>query len=329
MKKTFYLLVFLILVLLSFKFIQQKDMFVDTSLKNEGLKVVNKEKEIQNREIKILFVGDIMLSRGVEYLHPKYKNIGNYPFQNISDFLQKFDITVGNLETPITNRGPYMVPYSLIFNSSPKYVKVLKDVGFDILSLANNHAMDRGENGLVQTVNYLKEQNIETIGVGERCREGIIKVIDGVSVGFLAYSYTGSNSEGNVKHKMVCDWNNTENIKKDIENMKNKTDYILVFAHSGLEYKKFPEKENENKMKQIIDFGATAVINTHPHVVQKVEKYKDGIIAYSLGNFVFDDQEMPGTDRGLVLEIILKDRKVEYREHKTAIENFCCPKLVE
>jgi poly-gamma-glutamate synthesis protein (capsule biosynthesis protein) len=258
-----------------------------------------KENEEENKEIKLLFVGDIMLSRGVEYVSGKYKNYPNFPFQNIEEFLKNFDLTIGNLESPITKKGPYVVPYSLVFNTNPKYVKVLENAGFDILTFANNHFLDKGEKGAKETMEIMNNSNLKYIGVGENCHLGLVKEIGNIKVGFLGYSYTGQNSGGSVPHRLVCDWNDFEQIKNDIENMKNKVDHIIVFTHTGEEYKNEPTKQDEVKMKSLIDMGVSAVVSSHPHVVQKVEKYNSGVIAYSLGNFVFDNQEIKGTDKGL------------------------------
>jgi poly-gamma-glutamate capsule biosynthesis protein CapA/YwtB (metallophosphatase superfamily) len=341
------ILFFICSILLSFPYFISQDFryFKKLNIKNsfenkleENLVLEKIEKNnLENQAVSLLFVGDIMLSRGVEYLYPKYKNTSNYPFQNMKDFLNNFDLTVGNLETPITSHGPYMTPYSLVFNSNPKYIKILKNAGFDILSLANNHAMDKGEKGLLETVKFLEKENINTIGVGEKCREGIIKEIKGIKIGFLAYSYTAINDGRNISHKFICDFNDQDKIKEDILNLKNKVDFVVIFSHSGEEYKHRPSEKEEDKLKSFIDFGADVVINSHPHVVQKVENYKNGLIAYSLGNFVFDNQENKDTEIGLALEVLLEfspstnvsNKKISYLKHNIQIKNYCCPEVIK
>lgn len=296
-------------LLLSYLYIKKINLnnknFSTSQIVVESNKKIEKISEDKESRVSLLFVGDIILSRGVEYLYPKYKNIGNYPFQNIATFTKSFDLTIGNLETPITSKGPYMTPYSLVFNSNPKYVQVLKNVGFDILNLANNHSLDKGEAGARETVKFLEEINIESIGSLENCHNGLVKNINGIKIGFLGYSYTGYNSGNNAPSDLVCNWRDEPKIKEDILKLKNKVDFLILFTHTGTEYKNTPDKEDEEKMKKLVDFGVDAIISSHPHVIQKVENYKNGIMAYSLGNFVFDDQENPATEEGLAIEINL------------------------
>jgi poly-gamma-glutamate capsule biosynthesis protein CapA/YwtB (metallophosphatase superfamily) len=201
-KKITPLLLLVILILsgfLFFKYSEKQNVVIKPEV------VVEQVKQESPATVTLMFVGDIMLSRGVEYVAPRYKD-PLFPFQNISTITQSADLTIGNLETPITKNGPYMVPYSLIFNSNPKYVERLRKAGFDILSSANNHAMDKGESGLLETMNYVKGAGIDSLGAGEDCHQGIVREVKGVKFGFLSYSYTGYNSGGNAPTEMVCDW---------------------------------------------------------------------------------------------------------------------------
>lgn len=275
----------------------------------------------------LLFVGDIMLSRGVEYVAPKYAD-RLFPFQLIASTTQDADLTIGNLETPVTSKGPYMVPYSLVFNSNPKYVERLKRAGFDVLSSANNHSLDKGEKGLRETMQYIQDGGMASVGAGEDCHKGIIKNIHGITFGFLAYSYTAYNSGGHAPSALVCDWNDFEKVKADVLSLKRQVDHVIVLPHTGIEYSTKPTETDREKMYALIDVGARAVVGAHPHVIHPVERYKDGVIAYSLGNFIFDNQENPETEKGLMLKLEFnKTSLITSQKLPIKIKNYCCPEL--
>lgn len=293
----------------------------------EKQRMVNEEATGSSATATLLFVGDIMLSRGVEYVAPKYAD-KLFPFQLIASTTQDADLTIGNLETPITSKGPYMVPYSLVFNSNPKYIERLRQAGFDILSSANNHSLDQGEKGLRETIKYIKDEGMTDLGVGEDCHKGVIKNIKGITFGFLAYSYTAYNSGGQAPSELVCDWSDFEKVKSDVKNLKTQVDHVVVLSHTGIEYSTEPTEADKEKMHQLIDLGASAVVGAHPHVVQEVEKYEGGVIAYSLGNFIFDNQENPETEKGLMVK--LEFNKTDLKNSQKLpikIKNYCCPEL--
>jgi poly-gamma-glutamate synthesis protein (capsule biosynthesis protein) len=325
-----------------YNFTEISTIFVTDKNDNDGSNKIN---EINNPDsentatVSLLFVGDIMLARGVEYVAPRYTDQSLFPFQYIASTTQKYDLTIGNLETPITSKGPYMVPYSLSFNSNPKYVKVLSNSGFDILSVANNHALDKGEKGLFETVKYLHDVHIDAVGAGSGCHEGVVKEMKGIRLGFLAYSYTGYNDGGYSPSEQVCDWNDFEKVKSDVKKLKAKVDHVVVLPHAGVEYSKSPTSDDEEKMKELIQLGVSVVASAHPHVTQRVDEIYTsdesniknkikGIIAYSLGNFVFDNQENPETEKGLVLEVLLsKSAILSKKDYNIRIREYCCPEV--
>jgi poly-gamma-glutamate synthesis protein (capsule biosynthesis protein) len=323
------ILAFVFLVFAYIVFSKSSLVRVDSTLMDslEKQRMVSEEATGSSATATLLFVGDIMLSRGVEYVAPKYAD-KLFPFQLIASTTQDADLTIGNLETPVTSKGPYMVPYSLVFNSNPKYIERLRRAGFDILSSANNHSLDKGEKGLRETVRYIDDGEMASLGAGENCHKGIAKDINGITFGFLAYSYTAYNSGGHVPSELVCDWNDFEKVRSDVKNLKTQVDHVVVLSHTGIEYSTNPTETDREKMHQLIDLGASAVVGAHPHVVQEVEKYKSGVIAYSLGNFVFDNQENPETEKGLMVK--LEFNKTDLKNSQKLpikIKNYCCPEL--
>ena len=288
------------------------------NLKNQILSsfILNKIQE-KNSEITIFVVGDIMLDRGVEYkIGEEGKGDYKFPFLKIADELKKADLVIGNLEGPISDKGE-KVGSIYSFRADPKAVEGLKYAGFDILSVANNHIFDYGREALEDTFKRLKEAGIEYVGGGFDKKEAyssLIKEINGTKIGFLAYTDLGPEVWEATEGKSGIAWideKNLEKIKKGIEAAKQKSDVLIVSLHSGEEYAANPTSFQTSFARFAIDTGADLVVGHHPHVVQKIERYKDGWIAYSLGNFVFDQNFSANTMEGSNLKITIKNKKIE------------------
>jgi len=237
------------------------------------------------KSITLMFVGDIMLSRGVGAKMQKEQNY-KWPFLKISNYLQQADLLFGNLEGPISDkccdRGN---KYS--FRADPKAMQGLKHAGFDILSIANNHIYDWGAEAKQDTIVRLKQENILPVGFEEK---PVIQ-IKNTKISFSAYTYP---------------------LPKKIE--LPDADIKIVSMHIGIEYKKRSSEEQQNFAKKAIDAGADLVIGHHPHVTQEIEKYKDKFIFYSLGNFVFDQQFSEDVKHGWIAKIILEKNKIKSAE---------------
>ncbi len=259
----------------------------------------------------IIFVGDIMLSRTIGKIMEKHNDY-NFPFLRTSDFLNSADIRFGNLECPISDReGPSDNKY--LFCASPKVVDGLKKVGFDVLSVANNHMWDYGKDAFVDTLNYMKKAGIASVGGGMNFKEahkGVQKDINGTKIIFLGYTDLLLKNTSAAKNSAGVSYLNIDQMIKDIKDAKNMADMVVVSLHWGREYQPQHNDKQEQIAKAAIDAGASLIVGHHPHVVQEVEKYKDGYIAYSLGNFVFDQNFSKETQTGLVLKVIIKNRRI-------------------
>jgi len=262
-------------------------------------------------------VGDIMLDRGVEYkIQKEGKGDYKFPFLKITAELKKADILFGNLEGPISNKGK-KVGSIYSFRMNPKAIEGLKYAGFDILSLANNHMFDYQRVAFEDTMRILEENGIDYLGAGFNKEEALslkIKEIKNTKIGFLAYTNLGPETWRATEKNSGIAWINKKDIeeaKKDIEVAKQKVDVLIVSLHSGEEYSTSSTPFQISFSKVCIDAGADLVVGHHPHVIQKVEKYKDGWIAYSLGNFIFDQGFSEETMEGLLLEVIIEDNKIK------------------
>ena len=267
----------------------------------------------KGKKTTLLFVGDIMLDRGVKYMVEKYGN-GDYkfPFLKIADDLKKADVLIGNLEGPISDKGK-KVGSIYSFRMDPKSIEGLKFAGFDILSVANNHVFDYGREAMEDSFKRLREAGIDILGGGfnekEAC-EPLIKEIEEIKIAFLAFTNLGSTFWSAEKGKSGICWLEKEKMEEKIKEAKKMADIVIVSFHFGEEYFSKPTEFQALISKSAIDAGADLVIGHHPHVIQEIENYKGKYIAYSLGNFIFDQKFSDQTMKGLMLKVLIRDGKI-------------------
>lgn len=230
-------------------------------------------------------VGDIMLDRHVRTLIGRYGQ--SYPFSQIQSQLTG-DRVVANLEGPFTNSRSRATDTSLIFTFDPTLAPTLKSSGFTTLSLANNHTLNYGLAGLTSTRATLHSAGLDYFGDPSNRRNAYVtNLIGRQRVTWLGY------------HGLVA---GLPAIVTDVRNAHAKGEYVIVMAHSGTEYNlKFTSRQ-QSEYHQLVDAGADLVIAAHPHVIEALEIYKSKLIAYSLGNFVFDQYFSTETQLGLMLK---------------------------
>lgn len=237
------------------------------------------------------------------------------PFKNLKKVFQSQDIIFGNLETVLSNRGSPL-PKRVSLRTESENIRYLKDAEFSIVNIANNHIMDYGEIGLLDTINILEKNNIKFIGAGRNIKEAIEPVIlkkNSSRIGFIGFTSAGLVAE--EKHS-GCVPLNKELVLNCISKLKKKVDILIVSLHWGIEYIFYPSPEQQQLARILIDNGADLIIGHHPHVIQGVEEYKNGLIFYSLGNCNFgveQDKNYKGTNIGLIVSIeFLKMRRKNY-----------------
>lgn len=260
-------------------------------------------------EIIITIVGDVMLSRGVQQYLEQYGY--GYPYEEVRDLFLEDDLTIANLECPITScENPANKTKRFVFRADLENAAALRDAGFDCMNLANNHSMDYLSKGLGQTMELLWEAGVATVGAGMNAEADTSYVFekDGYQVGILAFS--AFPTEGffyNAEEPTVCyisDYN-MEQVAEKIEALE--CDYKIVYFHWGMEYRPYISETQEAYAHMAVESGADFVVGTHPHVVQESEIYQEKPIYYSLGNFVFDTQIPEGTDETLILRLTLDE----------------------
>lgn len=236
------------------------------------------------------FVGDMLPG---EYLNPLMKQNGfDYPYRNALLYLSEPDITAGNLELPITLGGTPIKGMPYVYKGHPEVLPAIKDAGFDVLSLANNHAMDQGLEGMLDTIKHLKEAGIGFMGTGNNDTEAYqpyIMEARGIKVAFVGLSNVIPSVDLKADRNTpgIAETYDANRAAAAITAAKEEADLVVVMVHWGEDLEEVPEDDQKAKARVYIDAGADLVIGAHPHVLQGFENYKGKWIAYSLGNFIF------------------------------------------
>ncbi len=290
--------------------------------------------------VTMAFGGDIMLDRGVK--NSVLKNFNDdYSaiFENLNVF-KNSDISFANLEGTISDQG--VDKHNLYsFRMDPAVAPALAGAGFNILSVANNHIGDWGIPAFTDTLSRLTENEIAYIGGGlNQAAAETPTIINkyGMKIGFLAFSDVGPNdmavgdnpSAGSGQGTPGILLASDPNFDEIIKNASKQVDDLVVSFHFGDEYQTEHNARQEELAHEAIDDGAKIVIGSHPHVVQDTEVYKNGYIAYSLGNLVFDQSFSANTMQGMILQMKLyKDGSMTVQKDTTQLNSaFQLEKLI-
>jgi len=288
----------------------------------------------KSQEYRLIFVGDTMLDRDVEgSVYANGAGDFRYPFFYIADLTASADIAFANLEGNISDKGANQGSiYS--FRMNPLAIEGLTYAGFDVLSLANNHSLDWGRTALSDTISRLNDAGIKTVGAGENEEQAnapaVFELSDGTKIAYLAYtdlypkSFEATPTSAGISHY------SKDSASKAIQKAKTEmsADLVVVSLHWGYEYETEPRQWQKDLAYSLIDSGADLIIGHHPHVVQEVEQYNPpfpkggapkgqgisqddkhaGYIAYSLGNFIFDQFFSKETMASLAIEVTIKNK---------------------
>ena len=256
-------------------------------------------------------VGDIMLARTVgDQILAKGPEI---VFAGVQSILDSADIRVGNLECSITARNS-QEKKSFPLKAPPQAAQALSLAKFDLVSLANNHSMDYGYAGLTDTQITLSQSGIATVGAGLDATAAHTPVIferNGLRLAFLAYADVMPENSGFDARNWIATqsqpgiaWADPDTIKTDVTAAKLRADLVVVMLHSGYEINSTVSINQRTEAHAAIDAGAALVLGSHPHILQAIEHYHGGLIAYSLGNFVFD-QYLGIENATIILRVVL------------------------
>lgn len=274
------------------------------------------------REITVAAVGDIMLGGTATQELAIYGY--DYPFEHVGGLLRIADIAFGNLEGPLTQRGDAQAK-KYTFRSPPDRVApALARVGFDVLSLANNHSMDYGVDGLHDTMQALREAGIRHVGAGDNlvaAREPIFFETNGGRVAFLAYSLTFPEEFWANDNQPGTAFGHEHQVRADVAAAKGRADVVLVSFHWGVEGSTELRDYQRKLGHAAVEAGAAVVIGHHPHILQGIERYREGIILYSLGNFVFGSYSNDATRSAIAVMSIRGGQVKELKLHPINVKN--------
>jgi hypothetical protein len=281
---------------------------------------------MKNRLI-INAVGDISFNGRNE------KNPSMDVFSRLTNILTDADITIGNLENPLLECGE-PVPGKCALRGATGWASVLKESGINALSLANNHMLDYGAEGIASTIKALKDAKLPYAGAGMNAleasapvflnvKETRIAILARTSVIVSSPSYATDTTPGVA-------FLDADELKNTIGHCKKKSDLVILSLHWGIEHYLYPSPFQKAMARELIRAGADLIIGHHPHVLQGTEKIGMGIVAYSLGNFVFDDirwsfVDKEGQNQDRLVKLTGENRKTGILKVQISEENdFSC-----
>lgn len=269
--------------------VQEETKDIEEIVKEEPIVV---EEPVHNKT-KLVFAGDILLTG---YLLSQYDNSGinGIVATDIVEEMNLADLTMANEEFPFSSRGTAAEDKQFTFRIDPGRVNVFQDLGIDIVTLANNHVLDYGQEALTDTFETLDNAGIQYVGAGNNYEEAKQRrdfEVNGKKIGILAASrvlpvpsWAAGTSPG------VFSTYDPTGLVEEIKTADQNCDFVIVYVHWGIEKDEYPQDYQRELAKKYIDAGADIIIGAHPHVLQGIEYYNGKPIVYSLGNFIFGNQ---------------------------------------
>lgn len=304
----------------------------DSVVKKKVKKVISTKKEtkeeVKTTKASLLMVGDALLHSSV--YKDAYVN-GTYDFSKqlelIKPISSNYDLAFYNQETVLGGTELGLSDYPT-FNSPQEFGDNMIDSGFNIVNLATNHTMDRGEKAILKSCEYWNSKKDKVLSAGSYCsfdeRDEIkIKEVNGIKYTMLSYTYGTNGIAVPSGKEYLVNLYSDEQAKKDIEAVRDKVDVLLVSMHWGVEYQSEPTAEQKREAEYLASLGVDIIIGTHPHVIQPVTYIDNTLVIYSLGNFI-SAQDTDG-DYNCMVELmssvdIVKETKG--KESKVRLENF-------
>ena len=240
-------------------------------------------------KVSLVMVGDALLHSSV--YNDAYKN-GKYDFTSqielIKPIVQNYDLAFYNQETILGGKDIGLSDYPT-FNSPWEFGDAMLDAGFNIVNLATNHTMDRGEKAILKSCEYWSEKDV--LWAGSYCSKEdaskiVIKEKNNIKYTLLSYTYGTNGISVPEGREYLVNIYSDEKAKADIEKVRDKVDLLLVSMHWGMEYTSTPTDEQKREAEYLASLGVDIIIGTHPHVVQPVTYIDDTLVIYSLGNFI-------------------------------------------
>jgi poly-gamma-glutamate synthesis protein (capsule biosynthesis protein) len=268
----------------------------------------------------LMMVGDALLH--LAYVIDGRKADGSYDFRPslryIAPIVRNYDLAFYNQETVFGGKELGYSNYPR-FNSPSDFGEQMVEMGFNLVSLANNHTMDKGVRGALNSYNFWKNQPVNTAGSwGSQEDRDLLRIheINGITYAFLAYTYSTNGISVPENQKYIIDVYDEALIKKDMERYRDIVDFMIVSLHFGQEYSHTPQTRHKQMATFVAQQGADIIIGHHPHVIQPIDFIGDTLVIYSLGNFVsaqIGEPRLIEMIAGVEMVKIVTSEKIYYR----------------
>lgn len=292
-----------------------KDLYNNAYENAFNVQIINNDKP----EITLSFVGDVSLADNWSVM-PKYderkKGINGILTQEVLDIMTSSDVMVANNEFTVSTRGTPMSGKAFTFRADPSRLKIYKEMGVDLVTLANNHIYDFGKDAFMDMLVSLKENNIPYIGAGNNLNEAMEPyyfVVNGRKIAFVNATRAEKNimTPGATQNEAgVLRCYDPENFIKAIKLAKANSDYVIALIHWGAESYHTLEDVQITTGKTYLESGADVIVGGHAHKLQGMEFYQNKLIAYNLGDFIFNDKT---TETGILTVKINKNGELSYK----------------
>lgn len=250
----------------------------------------------------LVFLGDVAPGRSMEAQLARYGPA--YAWTGLESILASADLAVANLECVLSDQGQSMSkPY--VIRSHPRWGQTLAEAGFDLVTLANNHALDYGDEGLDRTLAALRRVGVRAVGAGQneaKAHQPAVFSLGEIRVAVLGYAASRWYGSQDVPATDRIAWAEPKRVQADVRAARDQADFVVVLLHAGTEYARTPSTDQVAVARAAIRAGAGLVVGHHPHVTQTVEQYRGGLIVYSLGDALFDIPRQPAM-RGHMLRV--------------------------
>ncbi len=303
------LIIFIILLfVITLFFVLNKYNEEENTNDDEKDDVVTTTKQEESNTISMVMVGDCLIHRFV-YTDAALED-GTYSFSKmfteVASLISGHDLAFYNQESIIGGKALGLSAYPR-FNSPEEIGEDMVSLGFNLVSLANNHTMDKGEEGVINSVNFWKTQSgvyYSGQALSFEDREDNIKVleINGIKYAFFAYTTVTNGLLPDDGKEYLTNIYSTEKAQADIDKVKDEADLIIVSMHWGEEYTTNPNTEQKQIAQELSDMGVNLIIGNHAHSVQPVEMIGDTLVFYALGNFIAA-QDTPDRQTGALVTL--------------------------
>ena len=302
----------------------------------KNLKTEETKKEDKS-EVKILAMGDMIFHQPIV---KNYRSNDTYDFTpifaNISADINEADLALANFEGSVnSNRKLSGFP---LFNFPKETIYSLKNAGFDALSTANNHALDTGLEGIGETISHIRESGMKNFGtLTEDGDKGIIIEKNGIKIGLISFTDTLNGMDSLMRGKEYSVNTFDQDVKSDIQNLKDNSDLVIVYPHWGNEYQLVPNERQILLKEMLQDAGADIILGSHPHVLQRYEvedkNDKKYFTIYSMGNALSNQRvenlKKSGVDTGAIIKLVIEKDNIsgetklkEYGVYPTYVNRY-------